>query len=114
MLVLLELLKKVGTRSFLIEYKGADGKIRTFQRDAGMLSLIPPTQITFDPFTQVVNIDITQKHRSLVALPLKEGEIVILKDGKKAKDWYCAQIIKQGVTYSRTGTLLHYNYLPTG
>jgi hypothetical protein len=46
------IIKKVGTRSFLIEYKGADGKIRTFQRDAGMLSLIPPTQITFDPFTQ--------------------------------------------------------------
>jgi hypothetical protein len=65
------IIKKVGTISFLIEYKGADGKIRTFQRDAGMLSLIPPTQITFDPFTQVVNIDVTQKHRSLVALPLK-------------------------------------------
>jgi hypothetical protein len=102
------IIKKVGTRSFLIEYKGADGKIRTFQRDAGMLSLIPPTQITFDPFTQVVNINITQKHRSLVALPLKEGEIVILKDGKEAKDWYCAQIIKVLPTH----VLVHY-YITT-
>jgi hypothetical protein len=81
------IIKKVGTRSFLIEYKGADGKLRTFQRDAGMLSLIPPVQIRFDPFAQVDNINVPQKHRSLVALTLKEGEIVILKDGKEAKDW---------------------------
>jgi hypothetical protein len=98
------IIKKVGTRSFLIEYKRADGKIRTFQRDAGMLSLIPPAQIRFDPFAQVDNISVPQKHRSLVALPLREGEIVILKDGKEAKDWYCAEIVKVLPTH----VLVHY------
>jgi hypothetical protein len=98
------IIKKVGTRSFLIEYKGADGKVRTFQRDADMLSLIPPAKIRFDPFAQVDNINVPQKHRSLVALPLREGEIVILKDGKEAKDWYCAQIVKVLPTHA----LVHY------
>jgi hypothetical protein len=98
------IIKKVGTRSFLIEYKGADGKLRTFQRDAGMLSLIPPAQTRFDPFAQVDNTNVPQKHRSLVALPLKEGEIVILKDGKEAKDWYWAQIVKVLPTH----VLVHY------
>jgi hypothetical protein len=56
----------------------------------------------------LVNIDVTQKHRSLVALPLKEGEIVILKDGSEAKDWYCAQIIKVLPTH----VLVHY-YITT-
>jgi hypothetical protein len=39
---------------------------------------------------------------------LKEGEIVILKDGKEAKDWYCAQIIKVLPTH----VLVHY-YITT-
>jgi hypothetical protein len=69
-----------------------------------MLSLIPPAQIRFDPFAQVDNINVPQKHRSLVALPLREGEIVILKDGKEAKDWYCAQIVKVLPTH----VLVHY------
>ncbi len=69
-----------------------------------MLSLIPPAQVRFDPFAQADSISVPQKHRSLVALPLREGEIVILKDGKEAKDWYCAQIVKVLPTH----VLVHY------
>jgi hypothetical protein len=43
------IIRQIGTRSFLIEYKNADGKIRTFQRDVGMLSLVPPKQVDFEP-----------------------------------------------------------------
>ncbi len=43
-----------------------------------------------------------------MALPLKEGEIVILKDGSEAKDWYCAQIINVLPTH----VLVHY-YITT-
>ncbi len=28
------------------------------------------------------------------ATPLREGEIVLLKDGSVATDWYCAQVLK--------------------
>jgi hypothetical protein len=35
-----KIIQQLGTRSFLVEYKNAEGKIQTFQRDAGMLSLI--------------------------------------------------------------------------
>jgi hypothetical protein len=59
-----------------------------------MLSLLPPGQIDFEPNTSEINVRAPQKHRSLTANPLKEGEIVILKDGSEAKDWYCAQLVK--------------------
>ena len=68
--------------------------MRTFQRDASMLSLLPPAQIDFEPYTFEIYNVVPQKHRSLTAIPLKEGEIVILKDGNEAKDWYCAQLVK--------------------
>jgi hypothetical protein len=42
------IIKKEGTRSFLIEYRNSDGKVRTFQRDASMLSLLPPAQINLN------------------------------------------------------------------
>ncbi len=64
----------------MIEYRNPDGKVRTFQRDASMLSLLPPSQIDFDPDIAETNVLAPQKHRSLTANPLKEGEIVILKD----------------------------------
>ena len=98
------IIKKVGTRSFLIEYRNPDGKVRTFQRDASMLSLLPPSQIDFDPDIAETNVLAPQKHRSLTANPLKEGEIVILKDGSEAKDWYCAQLVKVLPTH----VLVHY------
>ena len=98
------ILKKVGTRSFLIEYKNSDGKIRTFQRDASMLSLLPPAEVDFEPNTSEINVFAPQKHRSITANPLREGEIVILKDGSEAKDWYCAQLVKVLPTH----VLVHY------
>jgi hypothetical protein len=98
------IIKKIGTRSFLIEYRNPDGKVRTFQRDASMLSLLPPSQIDFDPDIAETNVLAPQKHRSLTANPLKEGEIVILKDGSEAKDWYCAQLVKVLPTH----VLVHY------
>jgi hypothetical protein len=69
-----------------------------------MLSLLPPSQIDFDPDIAETNILAPQKHRSLTANPLKEGEIVILKDGSEAKDWYCAQPVKVLPTH----VLVHY------
>jgi hypothetical protein len=43
-------------------------------------------------------------HRSLTASPMKEGEIVLLKDRNEAVDWYCAQVIKVLPTH----VLVHY------
>ena len=98
------IIKQIGTRSFLIEYKNADGKIRTFQRDASMLSLVPPKQVDFEPESIKGNSNVPHVHRSLIASPLKEGEIVLLKDGNEAVDWYCAEIIKVLPTH----ILVHY------
>ena len=86
--------KQIGKRSFLIEYINAKGKSKVFQRDAGMLSLINPTRVNFEPVETVVHIDAPHKHRSLTTTPLREGEIVLLKDGSVATDWYCAQVLK--------------------
>jgi hypothetical protein len=89
-----KIIKQIGKRSFLIEYRNAKGKSKVFQRDAGMLSLINPTSVNFEPVETVVHIDVPHKHRSLTATPLREGEIVLLKDGSAATDWYCAQVLK--------------------
>jgi hypothetical protein len=74
-----------------------------------MLSLLPPAQIDFEPYTLEINNVVPQKHRSLTAIPLKEGEIVILKDGNVkdgnvAKDWCCTQLVKVLPTH----VLVHY------
>ncbi len=97
------IIKQIGTRSFLIEYKNADGKIRTFQRDVSMLSLVPPKRVDFEPESTEDNGS-PHVHRSLTASPMKEGEVVILKDGNEAVDWYCAKIIKVLPTH----ILVHY------
>ena len=89
-----KIIKQIGKRSFLIEFMNAKGKSKVFQRDAGMLSLINPTRLNFEPVETVVHIDVPHKHRSLTATPLREGEIVLLKDGSVATDWYCAQVLK--------------------
>ena len=98
------IIKQIGTRSFLIEYKSADGKVRTFQRDVGMLSLVPPRQVDFDPESIESDSNTPHMHRSLIASPMKEGEIVLLKDGSEATDWYCAQVVKVLPTH----VLVHY------
>jgi hypothetical protein len=88
------IIKQVGKRSFLIEYRNSKGIVKVFQRDAGMLSLLRPDMVDFEPEDTVEQICVPHEHRSLTATPLSEGEIVLLKDGSDAIDWYCAQILK--------------------
>jgi hypothetical protein len=88
------IIKQIGKRSFLIEYRNAKGKSKVFQRDASMLSLIHPARVNFEPENIVVHAHLPHKHRSLVATPLREGEVILLKDGSDAIDWYCAQVLK--------------------
>jgi hypothetical protein len=42
-------LRSVGIRSFIIQYTDEKGVTRTYQRDASMISLIPPNEIKIDP-----------------------------------------------------------------
>ncbi len=51
-----------------------------------MLSLIHPTRVNFEPVEIELHVDAPHKHRSLIATPLREGEIVLLKDGSDATD----------------------------
>jgi hypothetical protein len=39
------ILRAVGTRSFVIQYTDEKGVTRTYQRDASMISLVPPKEI---------------------------------------------------------------------
>ena len=98
------IIRQIGTRSFLIEYKNADGKVRTFQRDVGMLSLVPPKQVDFEPESIERDSNTPHMHRCLIASPMKEGEMVLLKDGSEVTDWYCAQ----AVNVLPTHVLVHY------
>jgi hypothetical protein len=50
------ILRSVGTRSFIIQYTDEKGVTRTYQRDASMISLIPPKDIKVDP-SEVVGSD---------------------------------------------------------
>ncbi len=53
-----------------------------------------PTRVNFEPEDTVLHIHAPHKHRSLIATPLREGEVVLLKDESDAIDWYCAQVLK--------------------
>jgi hypothetical protein len=66
-----------------------------------MLSLVPPRQVDFEPESIENSSNIPHMHRSLTA---SEGKIVLLNDGNKAVDWYCAQVIKVLPTH----ILVHY------
>ncbi len=79
------IIQRIGIRSYLVEYKDAEGKTHTFQRDAGMLSLVPPNLVQFEPEEQQMPVRPPHKHRSLTASPLWEGEVVILKMVRKLK-----------------------------
>jgi hypothetical protein len=50
------IIKQVGKRSFLIEYRNTKGRSKVIQRDAGMLSLIHPTRVNFEPEDTVLHI----------------------------------------------------------
>jgi hypothetical protein len=53
-----------------------------------------PLGVNFEPEDTVLQIHVPHKHRSLTSTPLREREIVLLKDGSDAVDWYCAQVLK--------------------
>ena len=88
------ILKHIGTRSVVIGIKDENNIVREYQRDAGMVLLKKPMPSDFDPEaarerslgTRLSSVRDMRKNA------LKEGEIIILKDGPEAKDWYCAEI----------------------
>ena len=88
------ILKHIGTRSVVIGIKDENNIVREYQRDAGMVLLKKPMPSDIDPEaarerslgTRLSSVRDMRKNA------LKEGEIIILKDGPEAKDWYCAEI----------------------
>ncbi len=78
----------------MVTIRDSNGIEREYQRDAGMVLLRkarPDEQdLTYhQERTQGTRISSKQ---DLAENHLKEGEIVILKDEPKAKDWYCAEV----------------------
>ena len=82
-------------RSFVIQFTDAQGTTRTYQRDASMISLIPPTEIKSDPSDPNLIEKAPHAHQSIALSPVEEGEYVILKDTKDSKTWYCAQVLEK-------------------
>jgi hypothetical protein len=110
------IVRQVGSRSFIIQYTDKKGVSRIYQRDAAMLSLVPPSKIVNDPAECSATIKAPHNHYSIVKDPIEEGEIVILKDGSDANTWYCAQVLEKlpdhiKVNYFTTEvtTLVNYN-----
>ena len=110
------IVRQVGSRSFIIQYTDKKGVGRIYQRDAAMLSLVPPSKIVNDPAECSATIKAPHNHYSIVKDPIEEGEIVILKDGCDANTWYCAQVLEKlpdhiKVNYFTTEvtTLVNYN-----
>jgi hypothetical protein len=57
----------------------------------------------------------TINHRSIEKVPIEEGEIVLLKDGRAATTWYCAQVLEKlpdyvTVSYFTTEIMALANY----
>jgi hypothetical protein len=89
-------LVQAGTRSFVVQYTDDSGATRTYQRDASMISLIPPKEIKDDPSEINLGHRPPHVHRSLALLsPIEEGEYVLIKDSKESKTWYCAQVLEK-------------------
>jgi hypothetical protein len=89
------IVRQVGSRSFIIQYTDKKGVKRTYQRDAAMLSLVPPAKVIKDLSEPCMVIKSPHNHRSLEASPIAEGEVVILKDGADSTSWYCAKILEK-------------------
>jgi hypothetical protein len=68
------ILRAIGIRSFVLQYTDAKGATRTYQRDASMISLVPPNNIKVDPSTTVTSNKPPHLHRSLKLSPIEEGE----------------------------------------
>jgi hypothetical protein len=79
------ILRSVGTRSFIIQYTDEKGVTRTYQRDASMISLIPPKDIKMDPCDANSDGHPPHLHQSLALSPIEEGEYIIIKDTKDSK-----------------------------
>lgn len=89
------IVRQAGSRSFIIQYTDKKGVTRTYQRDAAMLSLVPPSRIMKDPSEFNVLTKSPHVHRSLEESPIEEGEVMLLKDGESATTWYCAQVMEK-------------------
>ena len=80
-----------------------------------MLSLIPPNEIKGDPSEIDIMNRSPHNHYSIKKTPVEEGEIVLLKDGRDANTWYCAQVLEKlpdyvKVSYFTTKALVLDNY----
>jgi hypothetical protein len=86
--------RHLGTRSVVVAIRDKNGVEREYQRDVGMVLLRKPRPDEQDPtFHQERSQETTiSSAQDLSGNPLKEGEIVILKDDPGARDWYCAEI----------------------
>jgi hypothetical protein len=89
------ILRSIGTRSFVVQYTDDSGTTRTYQRDASMISLIPPKEIKDDPSETNLGHRPPHAHRSLALSPIEEGEYVLIKDSTESKTWYCAQVLEK-------------------
>jgi hypothetical protein len=89
------ILRAIGTRSFVIQYLDKKGVARTYQRDASMISLIPPREIKIDPSEINLEVIPPHLHQSLTLSPIEEGEHIIIKDTKESKTWYCAHVLEK-------------------
>ncbi len=79
----------------MIQYLDKKGVARTYQRDASMISLIPPGDIKVDPSEANLEAVPPLLHQSLTLSLIEEGEHVIIKDTKDSKTWYCAHVLEK-------------------
>jgi hypothetical protein len=112
------IVRQVGTRSFIIQFTDKKGVTRVYQRDAAMLSLIPPNKVKGDPSDISAMFRSPHNHISIKKNPIEEGEVILLKDGNEANTWYCAQVLEKfpdhvKVSYYTTETLALANYVST-
>ncbi len=86
--------RHLGTRSVVVTIRDSNGKEREYQRDAGMVLLRKARTDEQDPTYHQERSQGTRisSKQDLEENRLREGEVVILKDDPKAKDWYCAEV----------------------
>ncbi len=90
------ILRAIGTRSFVLQYTDGKGVTRTYlQRDASMISPVPPKSFKGDPSVSSTTDKPPHLHRNLILFPIEEGEYVIIKDTKESKTWYCTQVLEK-------------------
>jgi hypothetical protein len=62
-----------------------------------MISLIPPREIKTNPSEADLEAIPPHLHQSLTLSPIEEGGhiLVIIKDTKESKTWYCAHVLEK-------------------